>query len=134
SFSRVCVVGCFFFTHDAISQLDRLAAIRRLRMQHADIIAIVPVLNLFPFHWDIELFLGNSLKGIGLGQRYPDASIAFDLRKFHPVDALELIRAFNDAWIVSSASRNCDCQEKYQSCYPHFGSGKADAASSPHAG
>src|SRR5439155_8610070 len=97
-----------------ISQLDRLAAIRRLRMEHADIIAIVPVLNLFPFHWDIELFLGDSLKGIGLGQRHPDASIAFDLRKFHSIDELEFIRALDNARIISSASRNSYRQQKYR--------------------
>jgi hypothetical protein len=74
------------------------------------------------------------LKGIGLGQRYPDASIAFDLRKFNSIDELELIRAFNDAWIVSSASCNCDCKEKYQSYYHDFGSVKADRASSRDAG
>src|SRR4029077_6548427 len=61
-----------------------------------------------------ELFLGDSLKGIGLGQRYPDASIAFDLRKFNSIDELELIRALNDAWIVSSASCNCDRQKNYR--------------------
>ncbi|MGA7274981.1 MAG: hypothetical protein WBX14_09080 [Candidatus Udaeobacter sp.] len=54
-----------------------------------------PLLNLFPFHWDIELFLGDSLKAIGLCQRYPDASIAFDLRKFNSIDELELIGVFN---------------------------------------
>jgi hypothetical protein len=53
------------------------------------------------------------LKGIGLGQRYPDASLAFDLGKFYSIDELELVRAFDDAWIVNGASRKCARDEKY---------------------
>src|SRR5438874_1771477 len=83
-------------------------------MKHANIVAVVPVLHSFPFYRDIQFFLSDGLKGIGLRQRYPNTGLAFDLWKFNSIDELELIRAFDDARIVSSASRNYDRQEKYQ--------------------
>ena len=85
-------------------------------MKHANIVAVVPVLHSFPFYRDIQLFLSDGLKGIGLRQRYPNSGIAFYLWKFNSIDELELIRAFDDAWSVSCASRNRDRdrQEKYR--------------------
>jgi hypothetical protein len=66
-------------------------------MKHTNVVSIIPILHFLPFHWDVHLFLGHGLKAIGLGQRYPDASLAFDLRKFNSINELELIRAFDDA-------------------------------------
>src|SRR6266545_4981559 len=75
SFSTACGVGCFLLASHAVSNLDSFAAVSRLRINHTDIVGIIPVLNLFPFHWDVQLFFDHSLKGISLGQRYPDAGL-----------------------------------------------------------
>src|SRR5438128_3672754 len=114
NFGTVCGVCSLLLTNHAISHFDGLAAIRRLRIEHANIIAIITVLHFFPFHWDVQFFLGHGLKGIGLCQRYPDTGFAFNLWKFNSIDELELIGAFDDAWTVSSASRNRVRQEKYR--------------------
>src|SRR5262249_29392904 len=84
------------------------------RIQHANIVAVVSVLYSFPFYRDVQLFLSNSLKRIGFRQRYPDAGLAFNVRKFDSIDELELVRAFNDGWIICSATRHHESQEKYE--------------------
>src|SRR4029077_8159328 len=120
SFRFGCGIGDLLFADDAVADLDRFATIRRLWIDHANIIAVIAVLHLFPFHWDAQFFFGHSLKSIGLCQRDPDAGLAFDLWKFDLIDEFELVRAFDDAWIVSSANRNRGRQEKYRdSQKPH---------------
>src|SRR6267378_2317607 len=107
-------IGGFFFPSHAVSELDRFAAVFRVRAKHANIVSIIAILHFFPFHGDVQFFFGYGLEGVGLGQRYPDAGLAFDLWKFNSINELELIRPFYDAWTVSSVSRNRDSQQKYQ--------------------
>src|SRR6266567_6651960 len=112
SFRTACSVGGLLLTNHAVSHLDGFTAVRRLRIEHANIIAVIAVLYFFPFHWDVQFVLGHSLKGVGLRQRYPDAGFSFDLRKFDSIDKFKLIRAFDDAWGVSSADRTRARHEK----------------------
>src|SRR5204862_5160287 len=91
--------------NNAVAHFDGFAAVSGLRMQDANVIAIIPVLNLFPFHWDVQLFNGHSLKGVRFCQRYPDAGLPCDLWKFNAIDKLELIRAFDNAGLTGSANR-----------------------------
>ena len=98
-------VSGFFPAHDAVFHLDRFTAVVRLGIENADVIAVVAVVNLFPFHRDIQFLFGDGLKGIGLCKRYPDTGLAFDLRQFNSIHELELIRALDDSRIISSTNR-----------------------------
>src|SRR5262245_58322872 len=73
----ICIPSCiggFFFAHHLVSQLDRLATVLRLRIDHADVIAVIAVLNLIPFHRDVQRFHIYRLKSICLRKGYPDSS------------------------------------------------------------
>src|SRR5437870_12804329 len=102
SICAACRIGCFFLSFDTVSQLDRFAAVCRLRMQHADIVGVIAVLHFFPFHWDVQLLLGDRLKAVGLCQRYPDAGLTLDLRQFDSVNELKPIGTFDNARLASS--------------------------------
>src|SRR6266498_4729415 len=114
SVCTACGISSLLLTNHAISHFDSFAAVFRLGVEYANIVAVIAVLYFFPFHWDVQLFLGHSLKGIGLRQRYPDTGFSFDLWKFNSIDELELVRAFDDAGIVGSASPKRDRQKKYR--------------------
>src|SRR5207247_10287822 len=89
SICAACGVGGFLSAFDTVSQLDRFAAVRRLWMQHADIVGVIAVLHFFPFHWDVQLFFGDRLKAVGLCLRDPDAGLPFALLQFDSVNALK---------------------------------------------
>src|SRR5205807_5694693 len=80
----------FFLAHDTVSHLDRFAAIFRPELENTNVIAILAVMSLFPSHWNIQLFDGHGLKGVGLCQRYPDVSLACDVWKFNSINKLKL--------------------------------------------
>src|SRR5438477_6320709 len=48
-----CRIGGFFPPHHLVSQLDCFATVLRLRINHANVIAVIAVLNLIPFHRDV---------------------------------------------------------------------------------
>jgi hypothetical protein len=77
-----------------------------LRIDHANVIAVIAVLNLIPFHRDVQFFDTYGLKSICLCERYPDASSAGDFRKFDAINELELIGAFDDAGLTGGM--NCE--------------------------
>ena len=114
SFRFGCGIGDLLFADDAVADLDCFAAIRRLRIDHANIIAVIAVLHFFPFHWDTQFFFGHSLKSIGLCERDPDAGLALDLWNFNLVDEFKLICSFDDTRIIRSAVRDGCRQEKYR--------------------
>src|SRR5438270_12239711 len=118
SFCTACGIAGLFFASYPVYDLDSFVAIRRLRIDDTNIIGVIPVLHLFPLHWNVELFLDHSLKCIGFRQRYPDTSLAFNLRKFDSIDELELVSALDDVWIVSS-TRNRDSQESCKNPKTH---------------
>src|SRR4030095_3891755 len=96
----VCIarrVSSFFLAHDLVSQLDRFATVLRLRIDNANVIAVIAVLNLIPFHRDVLFFQTYGLKSICLRERYPDACGAGDFRKFDAINELKLVGAFDDA-------------------------------------
>ena len=95
-----CRIGGFFLAHHLVSQLDRFATVLRLRIDHANVIAVIAVLNLVPFHRDVQLFHTYGLKSICLRERYPDASGAGDFRKFDAINELKFIGAFDDAGLT----------------------------------
>src|SRR6266404_93118 len=97
SFGTACSISSFFLAHDVVSNLDCFAAVSWLGMEDTNVIAVIPILNLFPFHWDIQLFNSHALKSVSLRQRNPDASIPCDFRKFNSIDKLELICPFDNS-------------------------------------
>jgi hypothetical protein len=99
-----CRVGGFFLAHDLVSQLDCFATVLRLRVDHANVIAVIAVLNLVPFHRDVQFFHTYGLKSICLRERYPDACGTGDFWKFDAINELKFIGAFDDAGLTGSVS------------------------------
>src|SRR6476620_8571023 len=110
-----CRIGDFFLAHDLISQLDRFAPVLRLRIDHANVIAVIAVLNLVPFHRDIQLFHSYGLESVCLRERYPDASGASDFRKFDAINELKFIGAFDDAGLTDGMNGKRGGEEKRRS-------------------
>src|SRR6266700_3787786 len=65
SFRTACRVGGLLLTNHTISHLHGFTAVRRLRIEHANIIAVIAVVHFFPFHRDVQLVLGHGLKSVG---------------------------------------------------------------------
>ena len=83
-------------------------------MEDANVVAVIAILHFFPLHRDVHFFLGHGLKGIGFRQWYPDVGFSFDRRKFDSIDEFELVRAFNNTWVVSTAHRKRAGHEKHR--------------------
>src|SRR5207253_1874076 len=92
--------------------LDRLATVLRLEKEHANVISVIAVLNLVPFHRDLQFFHGHGLKSIGLRERYPDACRAGDFRKFNAVNKLKLVYAFDDAGLAGGINIEYASEER----------------------
>jgi hypothetical protein len=57
----------------------------------------------FPFRLNIQLFDGHGLKCVRLRQRYPDAGLACDFRRFNSITSShELVSAFDNACFGSA--------------------------------
>src|SRR5438552_500299 len=80
-------------------------------MEHADVVAVIAILHFFPFDRDAQLLRGHGLKSIGLGQRYPHAGLAFDLRQSDPINKLELIGSFDNARLAGGVHRERTAQK-----------------------
>src|SRR4029078_4430361 len=93
-------VGGFFLADHLVSQLDRFATVLPLRINHANVIAVIAVLNLIPFHRDFQFFHAYGLKRICLSQRYPDTSGTGDFRKFDAINEFKFVSAFDNAWLA----------------------------------
>src|SRR5262249_54529406 len=95
-----CWISGFFLPDHLVSQLDCFATVLRLRVDDANVIAVIAVLNLIPLHRDVQFFRAYGLKRIRFCERYPDTSGTGDFRKFDAINELKFIGAFDDAGLA----------------------------------
>src|SRR6266699_4606265 len=82
-------------------------------MEHTNVVAVIAVLNFFPFDRNADFLLCDRLKRVRLGQWNPEPRFAFDFGELDPINEFELVRAFDDLGLsCCSYCRSCDQQQR----------------------